>query len=171
MRIPIVNEKEEILYFKERNETVRDEIRMITTLFVFDKDLNVLIAKRHHSKSLNPNLWGPAVAGTVDEGFDYDSTIVKEAEEEIGLFGINPIFFKKIFYETKDARRFNSIYYVVINREDHSLIIQEDEVSEIKWLSLPELLSWFIEKPEEFIPSFKRVSDDIKVIHKNLIKE
>lgn len=171
MKIPIVNEEEKILYFKERDETTRDEIRMITSLFVFSENLDVLIAKRHFSKKLNPNLWGPAVAGTVDEGFDYDSTILKEAEEEIGLLNIKPIFYKKIFYETSNARRFNSIYYVVINKEENKLVIQEDEVSEIKWLSLDELDNRFKEKPEEFIPSFKRDLDYTKDIYEKLSKE
>ena len=63
------------------------------------------------------------------------------------LLNIKPIFYKKIFYETSNARRFNSIYYVVINKEENKLVIQEDEVSEIKWLSLDELDNRFKEKP------------------------
>jgi isopentenyldiphosphate isomerase len=65
MKIPIVNEQDEILYYKEREETTRDEIRRIVSLYVFNEKNEVLIAKRHSSKTLDPNLWGPAVAGTV----------------------------------------------------------------------------------------------------------
>lgn len=97
MKIPIVNENDEIISYKEREETTREDIRRIISLYVFNQDNEVLIAKRQSTKTIDPNLWGPVVAGTVDEGDDYDSTVLKEAEEEIGLTNIKPIFLKKCF--------------------------------------------------------------------------
>jgi isopentenyl-diphosphate delta-isomerase len=155
MKIPIVNEQDEILYYKEREETTRDEIRRIVSLYVFNEKNEVLIAKRHSSKTLDPNLWGPAVAGTVDEGYTYDETVVKEAEEELGLTNIQPILLKKSFYETHNARRWCARYYVVVNSTEREFVLEKDEVSEIKWISLLDLESWLGEKPQDFVPSFK----------------
>ena len=121
MRIPIVNEQDEIIEYKERNDALRGDIRRIVSLSVFNEKREVLIAKRQANKILDPNKWGPSVAGTVDEGEDYDSTVVKEAEEEIGLKNIKPIFLKKYFYETNNARRFSSVYYVIINSRERVL--------------------------------------------------
>ena len=36
---------------------------------------------------MRPEVWGPAVSGTNEEGETYDSNIIKEAQEEIGLTG------------------------------------------------------------------------------------
>ncbi len=167
MRIPIVNEQDEVLYYKEREETTRDEIRRIIGLNVFNEKGEVLIAKRQSNKKIDPNLWGPSVAGTVDEGCDYDDTVLKEAEEEIGLKNIQPIFLRKSFYETTGARRFSSFYYVTIQMADHVFVLQEDEVAEIKWISVIDLENWFKEKPEDFIPSFQRTMNNIKEINEN----
>ena len=91
MRIPIVNEQDEVIEYKKREEATHEDIRRIIALYVFNEKGKTLIAKRHSTKIIDPNKWGPAVAGTVDEGYDYDSTVLKEAEEEIGLKDIKPI--------------------------------------------------------------------------------
>lgn len=155
MKIPIVNEQDEVLYYKERDETTPDEIRRIVSLYVFNQNHEVLIAKRCHLKKLDPNLWGPSVAGTVEEGETYDSNVIKEAQEELGLTNIQPIFYKKLFYTTQHTRRFNSRYYVVINSAEREFVLQESEVSEIKWTSLEDLENWFNERPQDFVPSFR----------------
>jgi isopentenyldiphosphate isomerase len=167
MKIPIVNENDEIVCYKEREETTREDIRRIVGLYVFDENKKILIAKRHSSKKIDPNCWGPAVAGTVDEGFGYEDTVIKEAEEEIGLKNIKPIFLKKYFYETYNARRFSSVYYVIINSRKTILVKQDDEVLDLKWVDFIELQKWFSEKPEEFIPSFKNAINNIKEIYEN----
>lgn len=165
MRIPIVNEQDEIIEYKEREETTREDIRRIVALHVFNQDDEVLIAKRQSTKTIDPDKWGPAVAGTVDEGYDYDDTVVKEAEEEIGLNNIQPIFLKKMFYETHNARRFTGVYYVTINSRERELYLQEDEVAEIKWITFSDLKKWFENNPKDFVPSFQRTIDTLKEIY------
>lgn len=166
MKIPIVNIQDEIIGYKERDETTLNDIRSIVGLNVFNEEKEILIAKRQSNKKIDPNCWGPSVAGTVDQGYDYDTTVIKEAEEEIGLKNIKPIFYKKYYYETYNAKRFTSVYYVVVNK-DTNFKIQEDEVSEIKWISLAELEEWFDKKPEDFIPSFVNTIKNIKRIYEN----
>mgnify|MGYP000063522777 CR=1 FL=1 len=161
MKIPIVNEQDEIICYKERSETTPQDIRRIIRLNVFNENKEILIARRSKNKN---GLWGPSVAGHVDEGYDYDSTVVKEAEEEIGLYNIKPIFLKKIFLETLNSTRFTSIYYVIIDSEEFIPKIQEEEVSEVKWISLEDLENWYKEKPQDFISSFSRTMDSIKEV-------
>ncbi len=162
MRIPIVNEQDEIIAYKTREETTREDIRRIVGLNVFNENNEILIAKRQANKSIHPNVWGPAVAGTVDEGYDYDDTMVKEMGEEIGLFDVKPIFVKKMYYEDETQRRFTGVYYAIVNSKEFTPIIQESEVAEIKWISLEDLEKWYQDKPQDFIPSFQRTIDNIK---------
>lgn len=166
MKIPIVDENDNIINYKEREETTRDDIRRIIGLDIFNERGEVLIAKRHPNKKIDPGLWGPSVAGTVDEGFDYNDTVLKEAEEEVGLKNIQPIFNKKYFYETENARRWCSRYHVVIDSKT-KLTKQDSEVSEIKWISVDDLEKWHQRHPEEFIPSFQRSMNFIKEIYEN----
>ena len=167
MKIPIVNEQDEVISYKEREETTREDIRRIIALYVFNEKNEILIAKRQATKTIDPNLWGPSVAGTVDEGYDYDQTVLKEAEEEIGLKDIEPIFLKKMFYETKNARRFTGVYYCTINSEEREFTLQVEEVAEIKWVSFPNLQEWYSKNPEEFVPSFYRTLENIEEIYEN----
>lgn len=167
MKIPIVDENDNLINFKEREEATREDIRRIIALHVFNEKKEILIAKRDASKTIDPNKWGPSVAGTVDEGYDYDDTVVKEAEEEIGLKNIKPLFLKKMFYETYNARRFTGVYYLVID-SNTKLTIQKEEVSEIKWITISDLEKWFKNNPDDFIPSFQRSMDIIKEIFKKI---
>ncbi len=152
-KIPIVNEQDEIIAYKERYETTREDIQRIVGLCVFNEKGEVLLAKRGPTKKIDPDKWGPSVAGTVAEGFEYDDTVVKEAEEEIGLKDITPVFSKKYFYETKNARRFASVYYVVVDSTTN-FILEKDAVAEVKWINLVELEEQVNKKPEDFTPGF-----------------
>lgn len=167
MKIPIVNEQDEIIGYKKREQTTRDDIRRIVFLFVFNENKDFLIARRQSNKVIDPNCWGPSVAGTIDEGFNYDETVIKETEEELGLKNIKPIFLKKYFYETHNARRFSSVYYVFVNSKEVNFKIQDEEVSEIRWISFKELEKWFKNKPEDFVPFFQNVIYNIKEIYEN----
>jgi isopentenyl-diphosphate delta-isomerase len=167
MKIPIVNEQDEVIAYKEREETTREDIRRIVALYIFNEKHEALIAKRQSTKNIDPNLWGPSVAGTVDEGYDYDATVLKEAEEEVGLRNIQPIFLKKMFYETANARRFTGVYYCYVNSVETQFVLQVDEVAEVKWISLPDLEEWYSKNPEDFVPSFYRTLENIKEIYAN----
>ena len=169
MKIPIVNEEDEIIGYKEREYVTSSDICRIVGLHVFNEKGEVLVALRHSSKKISPNKWGPSVSGTVDEGYDYDTTVIKETEEEIGLKNIKPIFYKKMPKLSDIIPRFTSVYYVIINSKEE-LVIQEDEVSEIRWVSVDDLEDWWTKKPEDFISSFQRSMDDIKDIKNNFLK-
>ncbi len=164
MKIPIVNEQDEVLTYKEREETTGQDIRRIVILNVFNEKGEVLVAKRQSTKTIDPNKWGPAVEGTVDEGYDYDATVVKEADEEVGLKNIKPVFYKKIFYETEHTRRFAAVYHVYIDSSE-PLVLQEEEVAETKWITIHNLEKWLKESPADFLPSFSIKFENIKEIY------
>jgi isopentenyldiphosphate isomerase len=56
MRIPIVNEKDEIIGYKERKDRNIEKIVRATGLWVTDKDGNILLAKRALSRRYAPGL-------------------------------------------------------------------------------------------------------------------
>src|SRR3989339_514660 len=91
MRIPIVNEQDEIIGYEERETRNPKHICRVTGLWVTDKDQNILLAQRALVRKFNPGMWGPAVSGTVEEGETYKSNIIKEAREEIGLVNLKQI--------------------------------------------------------------------------------
>ncbi|MDO8659891.1 MAG: NUDIX domain-containing protein [Candidatus Parcubacteria bacterium] len=154
MKIPIVNEKDEIIGYEDRDKRDPKAICRITALWLTDSDGNILFAQRAFNKKMSPGLWGPAVAGTVEEGETYESNIIKEAKEEIGLVGFKPILGPKIRRST-NHEAFAQWFTTVVDH-DYPFIKQDEEVANLKWFYRDEFLKLLEEKPEMFLADFKR---------------
>lgn len=153
MRIPIVNEQDEIIGYKDRKDRDKNEITRITGLWLWNEKGEVLLAQRAFTKTLNPGKWGPAVAGTLEEGETYESNIIKEAEEEIGLKNLKPILGPK--YRRTTLHAYFAQWFIVTIDSNYPLIKQDSEVEAIRWFSKDELFKAMDEKPEIFLPSLR----------------
>ncbi|MBP7006869.1 MAG: NUDIX domain-containing protein [Candidatus Pacebacteria bacterium] len=153
MKIPVVNEQDEIIGHKDRSEKTLEDIIRITAIWITDRDGNILLAQRSFSKKDNPGKWGPAVAGTVEEGESYEENAYKELREELGLenFILNPL--KKILYTSSTGRKYCYFFGLEIPQET-KIEIQKDEVEQVKWLSKRELKEHLKNKPEDFVQAF-----------------
>jgi isopentenyldiphosphate isomerase len=153
MRIPVVNEQDKIIGYKDRKDRNKIDITRITGLWLWNEKGEALLAQRAFTKSFNPGKWGPAVAGTVEEGETYESNIIKEAEEEIGLKDLKPNLGPKYRRTTLHAY-FAQWFFATID-SNYPLTKQDNEVEAVRWFSKDELFKMMDEKPEMFIPSFK----------------
>lgn len=153
-KIIIVNEKDEIIGLKERGTLEQEDIYRVSGLWIENSKGEILLAKRALTKKQNPGKWGPAVAGTFEEGETYESNIIKEAEEEIGLMGAD---FKKGPKLRVSAKHnyFAQWFLLNIDRTADEFKIKEDEVMELKWVSKDELFQWLDDKSEEFVEGLK----------------
>lgn len=149
-RIVIVNENDEIITYKERGTLVQSDIYRVSALWVKNSKGDILLAQRKFTKSHDPGKWGPAVAGTVDEGETYEQNIIKEAEEEIGLKNIQPIPGPKVRM-TGEYNYFDQWYTLVVNKPAGDFVIQEDEVEQVKWFTRAELEKELREHPEKYL--------------------
>src|SRR3989338_11488629 len=112
--IIIVNENDEIIGFKKRGTLKPEDIYRVSALWIENSKGEVLLAQRSFSKKHHPGLWGPAVAGTNEEGETYEENIIKEAEEEVGL---KDIHLKKWFKKrtSTDYNHFTQFFKLIIN--------------------------------------------------------
>lgn len=160
MRIPIVNEKDEVIEYKDINNRDNKDIIRVSGLWIVDRDGNTLLAQRSFNKKHGPGQWGPAVAGTVEEGETYESNIIKEAEEEIGLKDIKPILGPK--YRRSTTHEYFSQWFILEISKDTHLEVQKEEVENVKWFSKVELEKLVEEKPEMFLQNFKQYMEIYK---------
>ena len=154
-RIVIVDENDKIIGHKNRDALKKKDIYRVSVLWITNSLDEILLSKRHHTKIHHPGKWGPAVAGTVDEGETYEDNIIKEVEEELGLKNIKP----KLGPKTKiddEYRHFTQWYVLNIDKNINEFKIQEEEVEEIKWFSIKELCKQLQEHPEKFLPGMKK---------------
>ncbi len=152
MRIPIVNEQDELIEYKDIDERKDGEICRVSALWVTNEKGEVLLAKRASTKKRDPGVWGPAVAGTVEEGETYESNIIKESAEEIGLINFIPKIEHKV-RRSSNHEYFNQWYSAEIP-SDYPFHRQTAEVDEIRWFTKEEILKLFSENPNMFVPSF-----------------
>ena len=153
MRLVIVNEQDEVIGYKDREDRDPKEITRVSALWLTDPDGNILLAQRAFAKKDSPGKWGPAVAGSVEEGETYESNIVKEAEEEIGLFGLIPILGPKLRKST--SHEYFGQWFTAVIRHDYEFVRQESEVETFQWFSEDALELHLHETPEMFLKGFE----------------
>ncbi len=154
-RIIIVDEKDNVIGFKKMETLKREDIYRVSALWIVNGKGEILLARRAFNKSHHPGKWGPAVAGTVEEDETYDSNIVKEAEEELGLKNIKFNRGSKLRTSGK-YNHFTQWYYFKTNKELDEFIVQEDEVAEIKWFNKKELFQDLEKNSGDFLYGMKR---------------
>lgn len=149
-RIMLVNDQDEIIAYKERDELVKEDIYRVAALWVTNSKGDILLAQRKLTDDRDPGMWGPAVAGTVEENETYDSNVLKEAEEEIGLQDIELLLGPKHRF-TGENNYFGQWFTYVIDKPAEDFTIQEEEVEQIAWFSRKELERDLIEHPEKYL--------------------
>lgn len=163
-RIIIVNEKDEVIGHRERNDNTRDDLERVSGLIILNSKNEVLLARRSLSKVRDPGKWGPSVAGTVEEGETYLSNVIKEAQEEVGLIVAESELYEESYGFQKSTSHdyFLKLYSVVADRSIEEFSAQKEEVEEIKWAPVVELLEWFGNSPDDFVASFGKTIDILK---------
>lgn len=160
-KIVIVDENNKVIGSKPRHLIQKDDIYRTSGLWITNSKGDILLAQRQSTKKNDPGKWGPAVAGTIEEGESYKDNVIKEAFEELELKNIKPIegpikrhFGKHNYF----AQRF----YLKVDKKISDFKIAKDEVEQIKWFSRDELQKLIKEKPEMFLASLPDWVDEFK---------
>lgn len=152
MRIPIVNEQDEVIKNIDVSERQKGDISRVASLWVTNEKGEILLTQRSFSRLKYPGKWGPAVAGTVEEGETYEENIIKEAKEEIGLVNITPKTEQK--YRRSTSYEYFIQWFSVTVDNKYPFVKQDSEVAQIKWFTKDEILKLFKENPDSFSPTF-----------------
>ena len=159
-KIIIVNEKDEIIGLKERDRQGIDGYRRVSGLWLSNSNGEVLLAQRSFNKKLDPGKWGPAAAGTVEEGETYESNIIKEAKEEIGLKEIKLSIGPK-FKIDDAAPRFTQFYLGRVDQSIDKFVIQKEEVEQIKWMPIKELEMDLKKNPRQYTATISLILESL----------
>lgn len=121
----------------ERGEYLKeDEFQLVTDIWILNNNLQILIQKRAKNKKLSPNIWATH-GGCVTTNETSLNGCIREAYEEIGIV-LNIKDIHLLTSNTCDNLIMDS--YIVLQEFDiSSAILQVEEVSDIKWVSINEL--------------------------------
>ena len=75
----------------------------VVHLHVFDNKGRLYLQKRALNKDIQPGKWDTSVGGHMDPGETVEQALFREAGEELGLSGFNPVFYSS----TSIARMWN----------------------------------------------------------------
>lgn len=155
----IVDDQDNLIGHKKRKDIdPKNDIYRIGALWLTNSSGQILIAQRVLTKDMDPGKWGPAAAGTMEEGETYESNIYKEAEEEIGLTGIKLIKGpQQRFRQPRQA--FCQWYTAVCDWPESRFVLQADEVARVKWVDPIELRIDAENNPDKYVPGMKSEID------------
>lgn len=151
MKIPIVNEHDEIMAKKERLEVdYGHDIFRTASLWITNGKGEILLAQRKLNKKINPGKWGEAVGGTVEGDDSYSMTVIREAAEELGLVDFEMTIGPKQLI-IKPCRCYIQWYLACIDKPISAFDIQKDEVEQVMWISNAKLRDELITNPDKYI--------------------
>ena len=115
------------------------ELRLVVHVCVFDRRGRLLIQQRAAEKFIFPNLWDVSVGGGVDAGETSRRGAEREVREELGvsldLSGLRPSV------TVNFDGGFDDFYLVNQDLDLETLVLQAEEVAEVRWAGPEEVLA------------------------------
>ncbi len=115
-------------------------------VFIVNSKDQVLLQKRSANKKMWPNMWDITAGGHVIAGEFGFQTIIREVKEELGIdLDKNDMTFigSAVSSNIKGeniSNLFNEFYIVNKDVDETKLKLQEEEVSEVKWVDKNEII-------------------------------
>ena len=125
-------------FHRRGDELKLGEYRLVVHVCIFNSKNQLLIQKRQSNKKIFPGMWDLSAGGSALAGENSRVAIMREAKEELGIdIDLN----NKMPRFTLNFDDGFDDYFMIkkdINIED--ITIQEEEVSEVKWVFKEELI-------------------------------
>ena len=157
MNIPIVNLQDEVIGSKPREDIdYTHDIFRTASLWITNSNDDVLLAQRKLDKKVDPGKWAEAVGGTVENNDTYEETVIREAEEELGITDVQITKGPKQLITTP-CRYFVQWYVGVIDKNIDQFIVQPEEVEQVAWIPRKKLLRELDSQPEKYIEAMRDI--------------
>ena len=129
-------------------------------VFIINDKKQVLLQKRSANKRFNPNKWA-LCAGHVDAGESLESAALREVKEEVGInITINDLkpFAEREFTIRNSNSHITYFYYIKSNLNEKDFIIQKEELSEVKWFDIDDVIDMIKSKDDSSVFREDRLS-------------
>ena len=128
---------------KSTRQEVREKALLHRSIgiIILNKEGKFVIQKRSMNKDIYPGYWDIGVAGTVRGNDSYESTVIREVYEEIGVTGISNTqlmgsFLFELKYLSPEHNVLCKVYKIIYNGK---LKPQKEEIEDLKLLTNKEI--------------------------------
>ncbi len=123
----------------KRGEPMKEgEYHLVIHVCIFNHNNELLIQQRQPYKSGWPNMWDVTVGGSAVSGDTSQKAAERELFEELGLkvdlTGVRP------YFTIHFANGFDDYYFIEQEVDISKLVLQEEEVQRVKWVSEQEMM-------------------------------
>jgi isopentenyldiphosphate isomerase/intracellular septation protein A len=131
-QLPLVNEDGQVIGKAARSVCHNGQklLHPVVHLHVINKNNAIYLQKRPANKLVQPGKWDTAVGGHIAFGEDLQTSLQREAWEEIGLKGFSAKLIKKYVWESELEKE---LVYVFSTNDYQSIRLHSDEVEEGKF--------------------------------------
>jgi 16S rRNA (adenine1518-N6/adenine1519-N6)-dimethyltransferase len=150
-RFPVVNEFDEVIGEAPRREVHANNLRhRAVHILVFNSAGELFLQKRSRWKDRHPGAWDSSAAGHVDAGEEYDSTAVRELNEELGIAAkLERI--AKLPASENTGQEFIWLYQA---RHDGPFRLARGEIEGGAFFQSEIVSAWIASRSEAFAPGF-----------------
>jgi isopentenyldiphosphate isomerase len=149
----VVNERDEVIGRKPRSEVHRlGLLHRAVHVLVFNLRGEIFLQKRSMTKDREAGKWDSSTSGHVDSGEDYDTCVVRELREEIGLSLSSPP--KRLFKIAACPQTDREFVWVYRCESEGPFRLHPDEIECGDWFTPEKVMRWIAEKPEELAGAF-----------------
>lgn len=120
-----------------------------TQIWILNKKKELLCQRRSLTKDVNPGVWEAFFGGHVTADEDYLENAIKEIREELGITASKDEFIFLKIYKLNSGKEFRSVYYLNWDRELTDVIVEKDEIEEVKWFPIEKLIEVLVENKDK----------------------
>lgn len=171
--LDILDEEGNKIGIKERSEVHRDgDWHKVAFVFVVNDKGEIILQKKSKEKQSNPNKWTASASGHLSAGDTEIEGAMRELQEEIGVKADE----KELKYlgmikeqwsnEKRKISHMSIVYLLFKNVKIEQLILQEEEVSEVKYVSYRDFEKMLQEKNEDIVKHDEIYATVLKELHK-----
>lgn len=156
-KVVLVNENDEVLGTMEKLEAhQKGVLHRAFSVFLFNEKGQMLLQKRAATKYHSPNKWTNTCCSHPMLNETYQDAALRRLREELGIAAeIQPIFHFIYKADVGDGLWEHELDHVFIGNYEGVFQLNPEEVSEIRYITLDDLLQEVSSHPDDFTEWFK----------------
>ncbi|BCU75404.1 16S rRNA (adenine(1518)-N(6)/adenine(1519)-N(6))-dimethyltransferase RsmA [Luteolibacter sp. LG18] len=148
----VVDENDQVTGQATRGEVhAKGLLHRAVHVFAVNRRGEVLLQRRSLLKDSHPGVWDSSVSGHLDAGEDYETAVVRELEEEMGIVDAEPEEIARIAPCEATGWEHVRLYRC---RHDGAVRFPCAEIDAAQWFPPREVQAWIDARPEDFASGF-----------------